>query len=183
MMPKIAAKINPDRAYFPLKVVQSPISRHGVIADADIPARKYVIEYTGVLYNRAQAKKLYAKQPEYKLIYIWNIGHNAHWIIDGLTNGSGAELINHSCDPNLRVKFHGRRVFYIARRPIKKGEELTIDYCFDWDPGNNTRCTCGSVKCRGTINFPPKEYAKAQRELERTRELTKKVLKTFGLGG
>src|SRR5271168_5282421 len=108
MMPKVTPRINQDYSWFDLKLVKSPISRYGVVTAEKIPARRWVIEYTGKLYNRAQAKMLYAKTPEHKLIYIWNIGWDGYWIIDGITNGSGAEFINHSCDPNLKVRFCGR---------------------------------------------------------------------------
>lgn len=156
MMPKVTPKINSDYTWYKMKIVKSPISRFGVVAEEKIPAKRYVIEYTGVLYNRKQSKKLYKTQPEHKLIYIWNIGWDGYWIIDGLTNGSGAEFINHSCDPNLEVVFQGRRVYYYSRRPIKKGEELTIDYAFEWDEDEIVKCRCGSKKCRGTINDPPR---------------------------
>jgi SET domain-containing protein len=144
-------KINEDYTWYRLKMAKSPIHRHGVIADQKIPRNQYVIEYTGVLLNQAQTKKLEDHT------YVWQIGWNerpSYWSIDGRTNGSGAEYVNHSCDPNLQVWFIGRRVYYISRRPIKKGEELTIDYSFDWseDPNDITKCSCGTRKCRGTIN-------------------------------
>jgi uncharacterized protein len=168
-------KINRRAAHFDLEVIKSPIHRYGVIALEDIPARRRVIEYTGRLYNRRDAKALYANEPESPLIYIWEIGYPAYWIIDGATNGSGAELINHSCDPNLNVEFRGKRVYYRSRRAIKKGEELTVDYRFDWDPGFNVKCACGSPKCRGFINFPPEGYFKIKKELEKTRAVIKRL--------
>jgi SET domain-containing protein len=42
----------------------------------------------------------------------------------------------------------------MSRRRIKKGEELTVDYHFDAD-ADRTPCSCGSKKCRGTINDLP----------------------------
>jgi len=89
-------------------------------------------------------------------------------------------LINHSCDPNLQVEFNGKRVYYRSRRAIMRGEELTVDYRFDWDPGRNVKCACGSPKCRGFINFPPKDYFLIKKELEKTRAVIAR-LESFGV--
>eukprot|EP00755_Sulcionema_specki_P006022 Sspe_Gene.34353::Locus_16711_Transcript_1_1_Confidence_1.000_Length_1837::g.34353::m.34353 len=60
--------------------------------------------------------------------------------------------INHSCDPNLA--FGENHTFNVyARRPIREGEALTLDYAtfthavyFDPFP-----CQCGAADCRGMI--------------------------------
>jgi SET domain-containing protein len=141
----VKARINPDYCWFDMRLIRSKIHRRGVRAAERIPARRFVIEYTG----RLMSRKEYDLFKAHKSPYVWQI--NSYWSIDGGIGGSGAEFINHSCDPNLRVEFRGRRVFYISRREIKKGEELTIDYRFDPDP-KPVVCKCGSKKCRGTIN-------------------------------
>jgi len=65
--------------------------------------------------------------------------------------------INHSCSPNCVIS--GSSI--LARRDIKRGEELTFDYSTDVDwPGFAMKCRCGSLNCRGTIRayrFLPKE--------------------------
>lgn len=142
------ARINTDYAYADLRLIRSKIHRRGVRANERIRRGKIVIEYTGRLMSRSD----YAKFRADKSPYVWQI--NQYWSIDGGVGGSGAEFINHSCDPNLRVEFRGHRVYYISRRVIKKGEELTIDYRFDPDP-KPTLCNCGAKKCRGTINVKP----------------------------
>ncbi|MCX6799199.1 MAG: SET domain-containing protein [Candidatus Diapherotrites archaeon] len=56
-------------------------------------------------------------------------------------------FVNHCCEPNTFVKD-----FYdVALRNIKKGEEITSDYGNCPFPGMNFKCSCGSKKCRGTI--------------------------------
>ena len=65
--------------------------------------------------------------------------------------GNGAELINHSCDPNLRLRRIGKRLWLISLRSIRKGEELAYDYHFSKN-AEKIPCKCGSAKCRGTIN-------------------------------
>ena len=66
--------------------------------------------------------------------------------------GSGAEIINHSCDPNLRSCIVGGHILYMSKRAIRRGEELTVDYRFS-DKIEKVRCRCGSSVCRGTINL------------------------------
>jgi D-alanine-D-alanine ligase-like ATP-grasp enzyme len=56
---------------------------------------------------------------------------------------------NHSCDPN--TFFDGLNV--IARRSIKKDEELTLDYAEFLDENMEPfQCQCASSQCRGLIN-------------------------------
>ena len=70
----------------------------------------------------------------------------------GAVGGSGAEIINHSCDPNLRVVILKGHILYISKRPIRKGEELTVDYRFS-DKFDKVKCKCGAKNCRGVINI------------------------------
>ena len=42
-------------------------------------------------------------------------------------------LINHSCDPNCEVTGTGLKIWIYAIRDIKKGEELSYDYGFNFD--------------------------------------------------
>uniref|UniRef100_A0A915HX18 SET domain-containing protein-lysine N-methyltransferase n=1 Tax=Romanomermis culicivorax TaxID=13658 RepID=A0A915HX18_ROMCU len=60
--------------------------------------------------------------------------------------------INHSCDPNAWMD----ALAVVARRPIKKGDEITIDYATYAYSGltdnlNEFECNCKSVKCRKII--------------------------------
>ena len=54
---------------------------------------------------------------------------------------------NHSCDANT----HAENFCDIAKRGIKKGEEITSDYSEESIPGLNMRCNCGSSNCRRII--------------------------------
>jgi uncharacterized protein len=143
------AAINPDYTYYDLVLFRSKIQGRGVKAGENIPARVTVIEHTGKLMNRKQYRDFRLNDTR-EHVYVWGI--NGYWAMDGAIGGSGAEFVNHSCDPNLRVRFVGRRIYYYSRRAIKKGEELTIDYSFE--PSNNPApCHCGATTCRGTINL------------------------------
>ncbi len=142
--------IDPKRARFRLRTGASRIHRWGVFAEEPIPARRNVIEYTGELINPAEA---YRRVKGAKRTYA--LALDKFWRIDGTVGGSGAEFINHSCDPNLRCRKVGKGVFCRSVRPITAGEELTIDYRF---PAKAAKvpCHCGSRKCRGTINVTRK---------------------------
>lgn len=142
-----------------------------MIADENIPARRYVIEYTGELRNRRQAKRHNAETPEQDLIYIWNIRSKkngcGYWDLDGFQRGSGAELVNHSCDPNLQPVFHGKRLYYCSRRKIRKGEELTISYGEEYFTSRSIKCECGSKLCFSRADAFEKEIADELKKLEK----------------
>ncbi len=57
--------------------------------------------------------------------------------------------LNHSCDGNVGFDEHGD---FVARRRIRKGEELTYDYGLaESNPRFRMRCRCGTVSCRSII--------------------------------
>jgi len=140
-------RIDPRYSRFSLRVDQSRIHGYGVYAAEPIPARRNVIEYVGELVNPVET---FRRTNLSELNYTFRL--NEFWGIDGSVGGSGAELINHSCDPNLRSRKLGNRVMYQSFRSIAAGEELTVDYRFS-STAPSVRCCCRSSKCRGTINL------------------------------
>ena len=137
--------INPGYCAFRLRIAPSRIHRWGVYAMEDIPANRKVIEYTGQLVSRREAKR----RGSGDLTYLFTV--DDYWCKDGAVGGSGAELINHCCEPNIRVALLKGHILYMSKRPIRKGEELTVDYNFDRGVGT-VHCRCGASACRGTIN-------------------------------
>jgi hypothetical protein len=133
-----------DKRYarFRLRVASSPIHRWGVYADEAIPARCKVMEYTGEKIDGAELER------RQDTTYLFRLDDK--WLIDGNVGGSGAEFVNHSCEPNLSTRILKGHILYFSGRAIRKGEELTIDYCYDGD--EQIACVCGSETCRGTIN-------------------------------
>jgi SET domain-containing protein len=140
-------RIDPKHACFRMHAERSAIHRWGVYADEVIPPRRKVIEYTGERLNRRQTKIRAART----LHYVFTL--DGYWALDGSVGGSGAEFINHSCDPNLESRIVKGHVLYFSIRPIRKGEELTVDYLFG-PREEKVACTCGAKSCRGTINLP-----------------------------
>jgi SET domain-containing protein len=133
-------------ACYRMSVRSSPIHRFGVYAEERIPAHRKVIEYTGERINRREAKRRGSAERTYLFAV------DAYWTIDGAVGGSGAEIINHSCEPNLISRVMKGHILYMSLRVIEPGEELTVDYHF---PKKDERvvCLCGAKRCRGTINL------------------------------
>ena len=75
-----------------------------------------------------------------------------YWTLDGAVGGSGAEYINHCCDPNLVTEIRKGHILYMSKRLIHRGEELTVDYRFSKDV-ETVPCRCGAKTCRGSINL------------------------------
>jgi uncharacterized protein len=137
--------INPKHTPFRLSIRESRIHRRGVYAQERIPKGKKVIEYTGERISRRETKR----RGQGSITYLFTL--DSYWTIDGAVGGSGAEIINHSCEPNLATRIVRGHILYISKRVIYPGEELTVDYRFS-DKLEQVRCRCGSPGCRGTIN-------------------------------
>jgi SET domain-containing protein len=137
---------------YKLRVFRSGIHRLGVRAGERIPAGRKIIEYAGERISRMETRRRFLYGSSGRgcgLNYLAQL--DPYWTIDGAVDGTGAELINHSCEPNLRLrKFRGRLWLFSVRR-IRAGEELGYDYGFS-ENGKRVRCRCGSATCRGTIN-------------------------------
>jgi SET domain-containing protein len=140
--------IDPKFANYKLILRNSRIHGVGVYAGETIPKGRKVIEYTGEKISRRETKR--RSEIQNKQIYLFTLDN--YWTLDGASGGSGAEYINHSCDPNLYTWIYKAHILYMSARPIKKGEELTVDYHFSKDI-EEVPCFCGSANCRGTINL------------------------------
>ena len=67
---------------------------------------------------------------------------------------------DHACDPNTYQVYHGTVTYSVrAKKTIRRGEKLTIDYAglkneadgVEHVPSSQFRCRCGSLCCRGLI--------------------------------
>lgn len=125
---------------------RSPIHRFGVFAEEEIPAGRRVIEYTGRRLSVEQADRVKSPKDGYLATL------SSRWVADPSVGGSGAEIINHSCNPNLKWRRSRGRLFYFSRRKIHVGEELTGDYAY---PLHLVRvpCRCGAPNCRKTLRY------------------------------
>lgn len=135
---------------FQIAMRASAIHRWGVFAEERIPAYRKVIEYTGQWIDPKEAKRRWARPRAYLFRF------NDDWIVDGAVGGNGSQYINHSCEPNLKVRRLGRHILYFSKRVIEAGEELTVDYEFSAE-ATRVECYCGAPGCRGTINLKPRK--------------------------
>src|SRR5260370_7232084 len=87
--------IDPRYAQFKLSIRESKIHRRGVYAEEAIPARRKVIEYTGERISRRETKR----RGDGPVTYLFTLAD--YWTLDGAFGASGAEITNHSYDPNL----------------------------------------------------------------------------------
>ena len=142
----LTGTINPEHTRFRLLVRRSSIDRLGVFADEGIPRGCKVIEYTGERVSNREARRRWHHTHSYLF------GLDRYWQIDGAIGGSGAEYINHSCEPNLQTRIVRGHILYFSKRAIARGEELTVDYKYAAG-GTRVPCTCGAPSCRGTINL------------------------------
>jgi SET domain-containing protein len=140
-------RIDPNYTQYKLRLGRSKIHRWGVYAAEPIPKNKKIIEYTGERISRKETRR---RSDTAEFNYLFTL--DKYWTIDGSVGGSGAEFINHSCEPNVVARVTRGHILYFARRDIRKGEELTVDYHFSPDV-EKVPCGCGAAGCRGTINL------------------------------
>jgi SET domain-containing protein len=141
-----------------LPFVLRPSPLHGRGAFATVPIRRgaRIVEYTGERITHSEADARYdddAMESHHTLLMVVN----RRWVLDAAVGGNEARFINHSCDPNSAIVVERGRVFIDALRAIAPGEEITYDYAYEREDGDDevaeTRypCRCGAGKCRRTI--------------------------------
>ena len=136
-------------------VANSGIDRKGLFADEDIKENTAIIEYTGEKITNEEADGRERINDMAGTTYIF-VYEDQSFCIDGAVGGNDSRFANHSCQSNMYLNFIDGHIYFVASRDIKKGEELTYDYAFDYDPLCLVKCFCGSNNCRGTINeLPP----------------------------
>src|SRR5689334_16039640 len=136
--------IDPRYASFKLQIRESKIHHRGVYAMERIPPRRKVIEYTGEKISRRETKR----RGEGDITYLFTL--DDYWTLDGAFGGSGAEIINHSCEPNVVSRIMKGHIIYMSLRTIEPGEEITVDYNFEY-VGDRTFCACGASTCRSVM--------------------------------
>jgi SET domain-containing protein len=143
--PDVKPRLKRSAMKFRLRYGDSPVHRWGIFAAEDIPARRRVIEYTG---ERISGKEVVRRSVRPQVYHFWV---TKKWALDGAVGGSGAQFINHSCEPNLVARTRKGHIWLVSLRPIAKGEELFFDYRLSG--GVLQECRCGSANCRGYMNY------------------------------
>ena len=130
-------------------IKKSKIDKNGLYANQNIKKGVRIIEYKGKIISTKKSE-ICSKFDNDKAIYLFNL--NKRYDLDGDFKFNIARLINHSCDPNCEVFGSGLKIWVYAMKNIKKGEELSYDYGFNFDEDfKNYPCKCGSRNCVGYI--------------------------------
>ena len=128
---------------------KSGINNLGLFAKTDIKKGEKVIEYKGRKFTHTQVEEI-DRFDNSKAIYLFTL--NERYVLDGDTKTNTAKYINHSCDPNCEVDIINGKIWIIAIKDIKKGDELSYDYGFGYDSDfRQFPCKCGSKNCCGYI--------------------------------
>ena len=138
-----------------VSVRRSKIHGSGVFAKRNIPEGTKIIEYMGDKLTKAQsdkrAEEIEAKAKRYGTgaVYIFTL--NKTHDIDGSVSWNKARFINHACETNCESDIIRGKIWIIATRDIKKGEELHYDYGYDLSNWQDHLCLCGFDSCVGYI--------------------------------
>lgn len=142
-----------------VEVKPSGVHGKGVFARQRIPKGTRMIEYTGERISWKKAQDLPPAdldEPHHTFFFSIDDGR----VINAAVGGNDARWINHSCTPNCKTIERKGRVYIVALRNLKKGEELFYDYCLEPAERRTKKlerifgCHCGSADCRGTMLEP-----------------------------
>ncbi|XP_061998453.1 uncharacterized protein LOC133715810 isoform X2 [Rosa rugosa] len=127
----------------------------GLLANENIKAGQFIIEYCGEVISWKEAKKRSHAYEVEGIRDAFIISLNASESIDATVKGSLARFINHSCQPNCETRkwnvLGEIRVGIFAKQDILAGTELAYDYNFEWYGGVKVRCLCGAPSCSGFL--------------------------------
>lgn len=100
-----------------------------------------IIEYVGPHLSEEQL----SEEPN---LYLFQLNDKKY--IDGSDPTNIARYINHSCDPNAQafVSHDEKNITIEAIKPIKRGDEIVIDYGHEYFDAFIAPIGCGCAKCR-----------------------------------
>src|ERR1700757_4286031 len=119
----------------------SAIHGTGGFATREIKAGERVIEYVGRRIDKQESQR----QCELENPYIFCL--DEQYDLDGNVDWNPARLLNHSCAPNCEAQELEGRIWIIAVRDIRAGEEITFNYNYDLEDYREHPCRCGAANC------------------------------------
>jgi SET domain-containing protein len=128
-----------------LEIRPSPIQGQGAFAASEIPSGSPVVEYCGEPISKQESIRRCAEGNAF-IFYL-----NEEQDLDGSVAWNPARFLNHSCAPNAQAERRDGRIWLVARRLIRAGEEVTFDYGYDLESFREHPCACGSPGCVGYI--------------------------------
>ncbi len=91
----------------------------GLFATTPILRGMRIIQYIGNHILKSDKGKFTGK-------YLFHL--NDEYAVDGRSRNNLARYVNHSCKPNAYAEVVDDEIWIAAKRRIKEGEEITIDY-------------------------------------------------------
>lgn len=111
----------------------------GLFTYSPIKKGACIIEYVGPDVPKAQWDSHMGK-------YLFEVSKRK--VIDGSSRKNLARYINHSCKPNGAIRIFKERVYIMAKRNIKPGEELGYDYDKEYFDAYIKPLGCRCDSCR-----------------------------------
>ena len=129
---------------YPVRTAASPIEGTGAFAGALVPKRAKIGEVTGQLISIREARRRAKKRCRLCLVDV------SDTLALDCSQGNALRFLNHSCRSNAFLRIFRNRVEVYARRTIRMGEEITVDYGESPHRGG-MQCGCGRKGCRDRI--------------------------------
>jgi SET domain-containing protein len=123
----------------------SPIHGLGGFAKAGIAIGTRIIEYVGERISKRESLRRCEGNNEF--IFALNDEED----LDGNVVRNPARFLNHSCAPNCEAELQDDRIWIVAARDIRTGEEITFNYGYDLVDYREYPCRCGAPGCVGYI--------------------------------
>ena len=120
---------------------KSNIQGWGVFATQPINKNKRIVTYDGEKITNKESLKREAGYTRNG--HIWSFRLNRLYVRDAAVGGNIARFINHSCKPNCYTLVKGDKIWIIASRNIRRGEELTYNYRTEGGVGFPCKCRPG----------------------------------------
>lgn len=138
----------------------------GLFAIEEIRKRAFIVQYTGRLITTEESDRREARGAS----YMFEV--NKNWTIDGSTRRNLARYVNHACRPNAEAVGRKGGIAYVARRKIRPGEEITVDYGKDY-----YRCFLEEGGCRCATCVEKRRAKRRARRLARAKAQAAKAAK------
>ncbi len=110
----------------------------GLFTESPIAKGSCIIEYVGREVSKEESETSKSK-------YLFEITKDK--TIDGKPKWNKAGYINHSCRPNAESEIHKGRIFILAIKNIKPGEEIVYDYGKEYFNEHIKPFGCRCPKC------------------------------------
>lgn len=128
-----------------LRIDVSSINGKGMFATFDIKKDEVLVRWGGTFVNKRELTNFNKDK-----FLIFQVDKNC-WIVEPkYFPEDDSYYMNHSCDPN---SWMDDGITFVARKNIKKGKEITIDYAMFESESYTSRwkCQCKSKNCRRII--------------------------------